>query len=75
MNKKIRYSETQETAANKYNWHDIADNYGCFMGIYFDVEDGIPGLTDVGFNESEWTVQELNDEWLPALFKFIKETA
>ena len=70
----IRYSENENTAKDSNNWYDKEDNYGCFWGIYFDIEDGTPGLSEYTSTEG-FSNEELNDEWLPALSKFIEETA
>ena len=46
---------------------------GFFMGIEFDVIQGVSHLADDS-DTSGWSVEELNNKWLPALDKFIKET-
>tara|TARA_R100000734_G_C3234370_1_gene41221 strand:+ start:378 stop:551 length:174 start_codon:yes stop_codon:yes gene_type:complete len=55
------------------NFYDANDEYGCFEGLYFDVEDGIVGLAENEMADG-WTDTELN-KWLKRVEKFVEEIA
>lgn len=67
-------ADCDDLYGDEYWTSETNEACGFFMGIEFDVEQGVPGVAECG-NTAGWSNEELNDEWLPALYKFIEENA
>ena len=55
------------------NYYYAEDEYGCFEGLYFEVEDNIVALAE-DQSPTGYTEVEINN-WLKRVEKFVEETA
>jgi hypothetical protein len=54
------------------NFYDKEDGYGCFQGLYFQVNDDFIGLADEEIADG-WTNNDIEFIWMPAVKKYVEE--